>query len=513
MRSDLWQKGVALGITLSLVLLIIIVFTPSFSAVKLSPGTPDKSSVIKNSKIVFSSVNLTIRGTEALPVNYLMFTINQSSNDIMVAYVMFSFNGTKLSESPLGAFTITTLTNTSNIPYQSEGTYNATDEETNNVTQYGYGYGDSAVNLSILYNITYTTHLAGVFYARLFVDSGTHTYASVTSIPFTVNEQSAPPPGGGGGGGGSFNQPPVANAGGPYSGFVNKPITFSGSRSTDDIGVTGYRWDWTNDGVYDTNWSTVAIITNSYESEGVYTLRLQVKDNENLTSTNTSRVNVTTTTHQFQAPVADAEGPYQGLTFQNIAFDGSNSHGVNASIIYYLWAFGDGTYGYNVTVTHAYPTAGTFTVILTVTDSNNLIAISTTTATIEADMNRNGIPDTLDEAIGANITYADLRTLVIDGSLVYFVDTNHDGIYDGFYNPATNIKTVLLQQQGKLLVDINGDGRWDYVYDPVHGSLAQYKQETTSSGEFPWLYVGVFVVIFAIIIVIIVLILRRNFYI
>ncbi len=508
MRRDQWQKGVALGVTLLLVLLIIMVFTPSYSAVKLSPGTPNKTSVIQNTNIIFRSVNLTIRTAEALPVDYLMFTINQSSNDIMIAYVMFNLDGTTRSESPLGAFTVQTLTNTSNLPYQNEGTYNVTDEETGNITQYNYGYGDSEVNLSITYNITYTTHVTGIFYARLFVNSILHTYASGESIPFTVNAESSPPPGGGGGTG---NPPPVANAGGPYSGYVNRPITFSGAKSTDDTGVTGYRWDWTNDGTYDTNWSTVAITTNSYISEGVYTLRLQVKDKENLTDSNTTTVTVTTTTNNFLPPVAEAAGPYNGLTYQNIHFYGSNSYAINASIVYYLWAFGDGTYGYNETSTHAYETAGTFNVVLTVTDSNNLIAIDTTTATIELDANRNNISDVMDQAIGADITQADLHSLFIGGSLCYLVDTTHDGIYDTFYNPATNTKTILRQQQGKQLLDVNGDGIWDYVYDPVHGTVSPFQEETPSGG-IPWMYIGISVVIVTISIVILLIYLRRNCY-
>ena len=508
MRRELIQKGIALGITLSLVILIIAVFTPSYSAVKLSPGTPNKSSVMKNTEIIFNNVSLTIRSQEAIPVNYLLFKIFRISDNGLVAQVNFSIFGKELSDTPIGAFTMMNITNTSNLPYQFGGSYYGYDEETGvNVTGFDHGYGYSVVNLSILYKISYTTHIAGTFYAKLFVNSTNHTYASA-SIAFTVNEQSSPPPGGGGGGG---NEPPVADAGGPYTGYVYKPITFSGSKSTDDTGVTGYRWDWTNDGVYDTNWSTVAITTHSYDSEGVYTLRLQVKDNENLTGTSTTTVNVTMTTDDFRAPVAEAAGPYTSLTYQSIHFDGSNSYGINASITYYLWAFGDGTYGYNVTSTHAYETAGAYTVVLTVTDSNNLIAIDTTTATIELDANRNNISDVMDQAIGANITQTDLHSLTIGGSLYYLVDTNHDGSYDTFYNPTTNTKNILGQQQGKQLIDVNGDGIWDFVYDPIYGTTSPYKKESPGGG-IPWMNVGIIVFIVAIIVMIVLFYLRRNCY-
>jgi PKD repeat protein len=236
-----------------------------------------------------------------------------------------------------------------------------------------------------------------------------------------------------------------------------------------------------------------------------------VKDNENLTGTSTTTVNVTMTTDDFRAPVAEAAGPYTSLTYQSIHFDGSNSYGINASITYYLWAFGDGTYGYNVTSTHAYETAGAYTVVLTVTDSNNLIAIDTTTATIELDANRNNISDVMDQAIGANITQTDLHSLTIGGSLYYLVDTNHDGSYDTFYNPTTNTKNILGQQQGKQLIDVNGDGIWDFVYDPIYGTTSPYKKESPSGG-IPWMNVGIIVFIVAIIVMIVLFYLRRNCY-
>ena len=509
-RRDQWQKALAVGMTLSLVFLIIIILTPSYTSVKLSPGTPNKISVIKNTNIIFCSVNLTIRGAEAIPVDYLKFTINKSSDDNMIAFVIFTLDGTIESQSPVGAFTIQTLTNTSEIPYQGEGNYTGIDEETGNETEYNYGYGYSGVDLNILYNITYQTHLSGIFYAKLFVNSILHTYASNASISFTVNEQT-PPPGGGGGSPPSDNDPPVANPGGPYTGYVNKSVTFSGSESTDDSGVTGYRWDWTNDGVYDTAWSTNAITAHSYTAEGIYTLCLQVKDEENLTDSATTTVNVTSTTSDIHAPVARAAGPYSGLTYQKILFDGAKSYGISANITSYLWSFGDGTYEYNVTATHVYETAGTFDVVLTVTDSNNLIAIDMTTATIDLDANRNNISDEIDEAIGVDITPDDLHAITIAGSLCYLVDIDHNGIFDTFYNSDTKIKTTLGQEEEKLLIDINGDGKWEYIYDPAYDTFAPYEYENQTS-ELPWTSIGIIVVIVAIIAVVVVFYLRKNCY-
>lgn len=62
--------------------------------------------------------------------------------------------------------------------------------------------------------------------------------------------QGAPPPlsSGGGGGGGSTNQPPVADAGGPYSGVVANALAVSGVGSSDADGtIVNYRWWWNDD--------------------------------------------------------------------------------------------------------------------------------------------------------------------------------------------------------------------------------------------------------------------------
>ncbi|PNX46421.1 MAG: hypothetical protein BV459_06410, partial [Thermoplasmata archaeon M11B2D] len=123
--------------TLSLVLLIIAIFTPSFPAVKLSPGIPDKTSVVVETSIIFKNVTLTIRADEAIPIDYLMFVIYTSTH-IKVANVTFDLDGTILYQNP-SQFTVIKLTNTSNLPYNPSWGYGI-DEETNNATTYDYGY-------------------------------------------------------------------------------------------------------------------------------------------------------------------------------------------------------------------------------------------------------------------------------------------------------------------------------------------------------------------------------------
>ena len=61
-----------------------------------------------------------------------------------------------------------------------------------------------------------------------------------------------------------MNNLPVADAGGPYTGFLNESVTFNGSGSSDSDGnITNYTWDFGDGNVgYD-------MVTNhSYNSIG-----------------------------------------------------------------------------------------------------------------------------------------------------------------------------------------------------------------------------------------------------
>ena len=89
------------------------------------------------------------------------------------------------------------------------------------------------------------------------------------------------------------NTPPTANAGGSYIGYVNASITFNGSKSKDSDGnIIGYRWDFHNDGTYDTDWLPTPTTTSTYTRVGHYTVKLQVKDNDNATGNATANVTI-----------------------------------------------------------------------------------------------------------------------------------------------------------------------------------------------------------------------------
>ena len=72
--------------------------------------------------------------------------------------------------------------------------------------------------------------------------------------------------------------------------------------------------------------------------------------------------------------------PSTGAAPLSVTFDGSGSTSPNGTVTSWTWSFGDGASGAGPLTTHMYPTPGTYTATLTVTDSNG--ASNTATGSI-----------------------------------------------------------------------------------------------------------------------------------
>jgi hypothetical protein len=286
------QKIIAFCITVVLTLLIFFIFTPpSGVAVHLHPGVPSYTSPLYNTSktVTFNNVELTIKGDEAIPVTSLTFSIRRNGTDEEIASVQFYINGTEKPDSdPANRFTVINITNTSNLPYEENGSFNGYDEQTGETANFGYGYGYTmTVDLTILYKITYTTHITGTLYGQLLVNSSTHLFTSGPSTPFTVS----PPPD-------DTEAPLITNiTTTPSSQLTNGSINITAT-ITDNLSVFEHKIRITGPAGYTPlNISMTQVGGNTfyynttYTIIGTYTYSLWAKD--------TSNNSAVSTTHQF----------------------------------------------------------------------------------------------------------------------------------------------------------------------------------------------------------------------
>ncbi|UCD14082.1 MAG: PKD domain-containing protein [Thermoplasmatales archaeon] len=261
---------------------------------------------------------------------------------------------------------------------------NVYDETSSTVDAYFYDASDDSL-IGVDYNVPADWSTASTTWSglqenttyRWYAIANDSEYENVSEIwNFTTALSLPPPPP-------PDNLPPVANITGPSMGYVNETLIFYANESYDPDGnITGYRWDFNNDGLFDTDWGTDVIIDHIFLSPGNYTIKLQVKDNENATAIAYHNITIIPLEPPLQLPVAQANGPYHGLIYENITFNSTGSYDPDGTIVNYTWYFGDNQTSYLQNPIHAYEKAGNYTIILTVADNDNLTNSSVTKAYI-----------------------------------------------------------------------------------------------------------------------------------
>ncbi|MDI6886415.1 MAG: PKD domain-containing protein [archaeon] len=176
------------------------------------------------------------------------------------------------------------------------------------------------------------------------------------------------------------NNPPIADANGPYVGNEGSPLTFDASNSTDPDGdALQYRWDFDNDGTWDTGWSSSPTATYTWCDDWSGTAKLEVSDGE-LTATDTASVTVDNVPPTPYWGSHSVDGVYPAPPYPeglDIFFDSTVVDPGTCDTFTYDWDFGDGTALLNAgtPVTHAWGDNGVYTVTLTVTDDDGGVGI------------------------------------------------------------------------------------------------------------------------------------------
>jgi len=167
------------------------------------------------------------------------------------------------------------------------------------------------------------------------------------------------------------NEAPVANFTTPDNIYLDKEFTFT-DRSTDDVGIESWSWDFDGDGTEDSNISNP---THTYIDIGNYEVTLIVTDAEGETGTITKTVTVgysPPTVSFIYYPPTNITVDVTTMTFTDTTIIG------DAAIANWTWDFGDDSdLVYTQNAEHIFTTVGTFIVTLTVIDERGLISTAT----------------------------------------------------------------------------------------------------------------------------------------
>lgn len=210
--------------------------------------------------------------------------------------------------------------------------------------------------------------------------------------------------------GGGGNQDPTADfTVSPSAGNISTTYNVDASASADpeDGANVQIRWDWNNDGTYDTSWSYTKTASTTYSTPGTRTIKLEVKDSQGATDTKTLTVDVNNT-----APTADfTRSPtsgYKDTTTFNVDAAGSTDLEDGVSGLQVRWDWNnDGTYdtswSYTKTAGTTYSSTGTKTIKLEVKDSAGLTDTKTLNVTVNAGGGEGDHPGYYTGQLGANL--------------------------------------------------------------------------------------------------------------
>lgn len=229
------------------------------------------------------------------------------------------------------------------------------------ITNYAWSYGDGSTGTGMTSSRVYAA--PGTYTVKLTVTDNDGATA-IVSHDITVTAPPPPP-----------NQKPTAAF---TSTATDLAVVFDGSGSKDTDGtIASYAWNY-GDGTSGTGVKP----SHTYTAAGNYSVTLSVTDNAGATDTATSTITVMKPPPANQPPVAAFTSTVSNLS---VSLDGSTSKDPDGTIASYAWNYGDGTTGTGVKPSHVYATAGTYQVVLKVTDNKgatNSVTKPVTTAAL-----------------------------------------------------------------------------------------------------------------------------------
>ena len=182
------------------------------------------------------------------------------------------------------------------------------------------------------------------------------------------------------------NDPPVANAGGSYSGNEGSPIAMNGSGSSDiDNAITGWNWDCDNDSVFETTATSATGAECTFIDDGTYTVGLQVVDAAGATSA-TSTATVTVSNVAPTVAITGNQASSEG-TPVSLGSSAGDASSVDAAALTYAWSVTDPggasvASGSGTSIAFTPNDDGNYTATVTVTDPQGATGTDTVTVVV-----------------------------------------------------------------------------------------------------------------------------------
>ena len=233
----------------------------------------------------------------------------------------------------------------------------------NPIATYAFGFGDGSVpsNPSATPSTTHTYSGMGTFTVTLTVTDSMGISAIVTARVTVVNPPSA------------------VLVTTPSSGGAPLRVTADASGSTDPIGISSYTFDF-GDGSPLVGPQAAAIAVHVFTTAGNFTVTVTVTDVALATATATAAADVV-------APPAAAvsENPISGYAPLSVIANAAASGAGSFPIASYTFDFGDGTAPVGpqagASTSHIYVNPGTFTTVVSVTDTQGNVGTASATIT------------------------------------------------------------------------------------------------------------------------------------
>ncbi|MBC3761667.1 PKD domain-containing protein [Quadrisphaera oryzae] len=247
------------------------------------------------------------------------------------------------NQAPTAAFSVTAADLSASFDASASADADGT------VASYAWDFGDGTTGTGRTASHTYAT--AGTRTATLVVTDDKGATATV-SHPVSVT---APAP---------ANQAPTASF---TATAKDLSVALDASASADSDGaVASYAWDFG-----DQTTGTGRTASHTYAAAGTYQVKLTVTDDKGAAGSLTQEVVVTAPVAANKPPTASFTSSATGLA---ASLDASASSDPDGAVASYAWDFGDQTSGTGRTASHTYKAAGTYAVVLTVTDDKGATA-------------------------------------------------------------------------------------------------------------------------------------------